>query len=171
MSEEQVEEIEESIHPVEEEGVFYVSQISPIEAEEQTKPEGKEPEIDEETGEDIDDDSFTYQTEPSVTIYPKEITKMAQRILEERLKDKDYDASVMKKTASQISFIIREEIKRLHLDRYRIIVNVTVGEKCEQDIMMNFLYLWKPECDHFAVAKYENASVFSVAMIFLIYKQ
>lgn len=171
MSEEGVEELEEKI-PTVEEGVFFVSQISPVEAEEQVKPEAKEAaEGDEEAGEDVEDDSYTYQTGPTVAINPKEITTLVQSILEDRLKDEEYDAATMKKAASQISFLIREKIKRLHYDRYRIIAHVTIGEKCDQDILMNFLYLWKPEFDHYAIAKYVSNTIFATALVFLIYKQ
>ena len=171
MSEEVIEEPEESV-PTEEEGSFYVSQIYPVEPQEEAKPEIKEPVEGEEAAVDIEDDiTYTYQTGPTVTINPKQIAEIAQRILEERLKDKEYNPSTMKKAASQISFLIREEIKRLDLDRYRIIAHVTIGEKCDQDVMMNFLYLWKPEFDHYAIAKYEDPKFFATALVFLIYKQ
>lgn len=172
MSEEAVEEVEEDV-PVEEEkeeGSFYVSQIYPVEPEEEIKPEAKEPVEGEEAAAD-EDDTYTYQSEPTVTINPKKIAEIAQQVLEDRLKNREYNASTMKKAASQVSFLIREEIKRLNLDRYRIIAHVTIGEKCDQDVMMNFLYLWKPEFDHYAIAKYEHPKFFATALVFLIYKQ
>lgn len=173
MSEEAVEEVEEIVPAEEEEeaGSFFVSQIYPVEPEEQVKPEAKEPVEGEETADDIEDDAYSYQTEPTVTINPKKIAEIAQHVLEDRLKNKEYSPSTMKKAASQVSFIIREEIKRLNLDRYRIISHVTIGEKCDQDVMMNFLYLWKPEYDHYAIAKYEHPKFFATALVFLIYKQ
>lgn len=171
MSEETVVEVEE-IAPTVEDGEFYVSQIAPVEVVEVVKPEAKEPaEGDEETSDDAESDEYTYQTGPNVTVNPKQISEIARRILVERLKDTEYNTSAIKTATSQISFLIREQVKRLHLDRYRIIVQVTVGEKCEQDITMNFLYLWKPEFDHYAVAKYETSAFFSAVLVFLIYKQ
>lgn len=170
MSEEHSEEFDEAVPP-EEEGTFYVSQISPIEPEEELKPEVKgTAEGDEETVEDVEDEGCTYQTAPTVPIKPNEILRIAQRILEERLKGKTYSPSSMKKAASQISVLIREDIKKLNLDRYRIICQVTVGEKCDQDVFMNFLSLWKHEVDHYAVATYEETTFFATALVFLVYK-
>ncbi|KFM69593.1 Tctex1 domain-containing protein 2, partial [Stegodyphus mimosarum] len=77
----------------------------------------------------------------------------------------------MKDIVSQISSTIREELKHIGLDRYRIVCQVTVGEKCDQDIIMTFLCLWKHEFDHYAIATYDNAYIFSTAIVFVIYKQ
>lgn len=137
-----------------EQGEFYVNVISPIEPEE----EG-------------DEKTNTYQTRPTTDVSPRQILQISEKILEERLKDKKNDAAAMKKESPEIAHLIREEVKRLRLDRYKIIVHVAIAEKCDQDIVMSCSYLCDADLDHHVAAKYVTADFAAKALIFLFYNQ
>ncbi|GIY62363.1 uncharacterized protein CDAR_50131 [Caerostris darwini] len=174
MSEETVEAPIDLDDALETGGLFFVTQILPVVAEEDLKPPTDDADVEgeeEPRPEPIEEDLCTYQLEPTVTVKPQKIVSIAQRILEEHFQDKDYATSEMRETISKISFDIQEEVKSLMLDRYRIVCHVTVGEKCEQDVAMAFLCLWKHEFDHYAVAKYDGVDFFATALVFVLYKQ
>lgn len=154
-------------------GLFFVTQILPVQIEEDLRPAtgDADEDVDEEARPEQEEDLFSYQLEPTVTVKPDKIRYLVEHVLEESFRDREYSASEMKDAVLQISSDIREEVRGLLLDRYRIVCQVTVGEKCDQDVAMAFLCLWKHEFDHYAVATYNGTSFFATALVFVVYKQ
>ncbi|GFS81137.1 uncharacterized protein NPIL_698631 [Nephila pilipes] len=153
-------------------GIFFVTQILPIEIEEDLRPEARDGEGEDEVSRtEAEEDLCTYQLAPTSEVKPAVITAITERILKRNLRNKEYSASEMKEHVVKISSDIREELRDLMLDRYRIVCQVTIGEKCDQDVSMAFLCLWKHEFDHYAVANFDGDNFFATAVVFVVYKQ
>ncbi|KAF8786513.1 dynein light chain Tctex-type 5-like [Argiope bruennichi] len=154
-------------------GLFFVTQILPVEAEDDLRPAAGDvdTDIEDEARVEQEEDLSTYQLEPTVTVKPGNIKSLAERALAEYFRDREYSATEMRDAVLQISSDIREEVRNLLLDRYRIVCQVTVGENCDQDVAMAFLCLWKHEFDHYAVATYNGTDFFATALVFVVYKQ
>ncbi|GFR08579.1 uncharacterized protein TNCT_405671 [Trichonephila clavata] len=157
---------------VENGGIFFMTQILPVVIEEDLRPAALDAEGDDEVPRtDAEEDLCTYQLGPTAVVKPAVVTAIAKRVLKRNLQNKEYSAYEMKDDAIKISSDIREELKNLMLDRYRIVCQVTIGEKCDQDVAMAFLCLWKHEFDHYAVATFDGVNFFATAVVFMVYKQ
>ncbi|XP_015913013.1 dynein light chain Tctex-type protein 2B-like [Parasteatoda tepidariorum] len=154
----------------EEKGIFHVTQILPAVAEAELIPDLPDAETVEEQIEP-GEDSCTYQLKPDVTINRQQINVKAKSILKKFLANKTYSEIDMKDYSQRISVALREELKNMGLNRYRIVCQVTIGEKLNQDVVMTFLCLWKHDFDHYVVANYDNETFFATAVIFIVYKQ
>ncbi|KAG8183946.1 hypothetical protein JTE90_006871 [Oedothorax gibbosus] len=170
---------EEAIKPSNEaaefEGTFTVTQVAPVTAEEELKPENVESDGTTDEPEpviEIRRPLNTYQLEPSVEVRPQKIKSVAERVLKEHLKDMEgYNTTQTRDAAMRISATIRDELRRSGLDRYRIVCQVTIGESRDQDVAATFLCLWRHEFDHYATATYEGPGFFATAAVFVVYKQ
>ena len=81
-----------------------------------------------------------------------------QKILTDTIKEK-----------MELADVIKERVKNLGYSRYKLIVQVTVGEKTGQALRLASRCLWDTTTDNFASDFYENASVYCVGMVFGLY--
>ena len=96
-----------------------------------------------------------------------------QKILTDTIKEKmegtTYDPLRSAQTAKELADVIKERVKNLGYSRYKLIVQVTVGEKTGQALRLASRCLWDTTTDNFASDFYENASVYCVGMVFGLY--
>uniref|UniRef100_A0A7S0SJJ9 Tctex1 domain-containing protein 2 n=1 Tax=Mantoniella antarctica TaxID=81844 RepID=A0A7S0SJJ9_9CHLO len=97
------------------------------------------------------------------------VQKVLSETIKERLEGTTYDPLKSAQIAKELADMIKERTKNLGYDRYKLVVQVTVGEKTGQGIRMASRCLWDTATDNFASDFYENASVFCVAMVFGLY--
>ncbi|EDO49885.1 predicted protein, partial [Nematostella vectensis] len=97
------------------------------------------------------------------------VRELALKILERELRAAKYEARKCKVLSMDISEKIRDEVKRLAYDRYKIIAFVTIGSVHGQGLLVSSRCLWFPLTDGSATAVFTNASLFAVATIFGIY--
>ena len=71
--------------------------------------------------------------------------------------------------AAELADTVKERVKNLGYDRYKLVVQVTVGEKTGQALRLASRCLWDTATDNFASDFYENSSVFCVGMVFGLY--
>lgn len=53
--------------------------------------------------------------------------------------------------------------------RYKIVVICTVGEKKSQDVYSTLKCFWDPYRDNYAIARYDNYSIYAYAICFGLY--
>mmetsp|Transcript_1276 Transcript_1276/g.2972 ORF Transcript_1276/g.2972 Transcript_1276/m.2972 type:complete len:133 (-) Transcript_1276:344-742(-) len=97
------------------------------------------------------------------------VQKVLSETVKERLQGTTYDPLRSAQIAKELADMIKERVKSLGYERYKLVVQVTVGEKTGQGIRMASRCLWDTATDNFASDFYENASVFCVAMVFGLY--
>ena len=68
-------------------------------------------------------------------------------------------------TAKELTDIIKERVKALGYDRYKLVVNVTVGQKKGQAMRFASRCLWDTSCDNLATEFYENKTLYCVAQV------
>ncbi|XP_054710111.1 dynein light chain Tctex-type protein 2B-like [Uloborus diversus] len=155
------------------EGTFYVTQMLPVDSGEDAG-ESKISDLvspEDETTEEGDDDLYSYQIQPTAAIKRTVIEETATRILGKYLTDKEYSSLDPKHVAIRIAANIRENVRKMGYERYRIVCEVSIGEKCDQDVAMTFLCLWKHEFDHYVTVTFDGEDFFATALIFFIYQQ
>ncbi|XP_029032820.2 dynein light chain Tctex-type protein 2B-like [Osmia bicornis bicornis] len=86
-----------------------------------------------------------------------------------KLEDISYDAVEGPKICESVATDIRERIKKLNFDRYRIVVNVTIVEKASQSICTSMGFLWDAERDNYSTFTYEARTFHAYCCVFGLY--
>ena len=89
--------------------------------------------------------------------------------LEEWFAEKEYDASSASGWTVDVTRAIEERIRDLEFPRYKVVVQVVVGQNKGQGVNAVSRCLWSVETDTWTSSSYKNASLFAVAMAFGVY--
>jgi hypothetical protein len=114
----------------------------------------------------------TYRTEPveDEKFIPKEVSDIMERALRQKLYDVTYEANTCAKLSCSLTNIIKSRIQEnLDLPRYKIVINVMIGEKKEQSLQMASRCLWNEAIDRSATASFQNKTLFAVAIAHGVY--
>jgi len=113
----------------------------------------------------------TYIMEPKdeEKFLPSKVTEIVEAALTEKLKDKDYNAEDSKQWTLELCNEIKQSVKELNIPRYKVIVQVVIGENSGQGIRVASKCLWDTSSDNWASFSYKNPSLFAVAMVFGCY--
>ena len=96
---------------------------------------------------------------------------IAREVLEENLKDIKYDTGTCRQLAQTLSTVMRNRVKELNFERYKIVCLVHIGEMGRQAMRIAGRCLWDHEVDTFASVVYETKSIYSVAIIYAVYQE
>eukprot|EP01041_Mallomonas_annulata_P002020 gene2020-3926_t len=114
----------------------------------------------------------TYRMEPEEKekFYPSQARVIAQKIVEEELKDQEFDEEDAQVWSKVISDKIREAVvSNLSIMRYKIIVQTTIGQMKDQGVRIASRCLWDVQTDNYASTSYKNQSLFCSVLIFALY--
>eukprot|EP00930_Biecheleria_cincta_P057979 TRINITY_DN43846_c0_g1_i1.p1 TRINITY_DN43846_c0_g1~~TRINITY_DN43846_c0_g1_i1.p1 ORF type:complete len:129 (-),score=19.94 TRINITY_DN43846_c0_g1_i1:185-571(-) len=101
---------------------------------------------------------------------PSKVTAVIKKVMEEYLSDKEYDFADAKIWTLDISNEIKDAVRQqVNIPRYKIIVQVVIGEQASQGIRIASKCLWDTSADNWASYTYENPSLFAVGMVFGCY--
>ncbi|KAL0278913.1 UNVERIFIED_CONTAM: hypothetical protein PYX00_000591 [Menopon gallinae] len=81
-----------------------------------------------------------------------------------------YDPNRCAALVTTLSAKIRNKIKSLQFERYRLVVFVEIGEKKLQGLQLVAKCLWDASKDNFATFTFQNTSLFVSATCFGIYQ-
>ncbi|CAM9472966.1 unnamed protein product [Heterosigma akashiwo] len=116
----------------------------------------------------------TYIMEPAEDekFYPSQVKRIANTIVQETLQGQTYDEEQAKYWSTSICDTIREKVKaECNIPRYKIIVQVTIGEMRDQGVRVASRCLWDHEKDNYTSVEYQNQSLWCSAMVFGIYTE
>ena len=113
----------------------------------------------------------TYKTEPDECFEVHEVHKLIQNVLKKYLEHQEYDGPLMGQKSRTLSDMIKEKVKALHYDRYKIITWVVIGQKGCNDIRIASKGLWDKDNDTYAEAVYENRSLYALGVCYGIYQE
>eukprot|EP00735_Rhodelphis_limneticus_P007127 TRINITY_DN19626_c0_g1::TRINITY_DN19626_c0_g1_i1::g.24466::m.24466 TRINITY_DN19626_c0_g1::TRINITY_DN19626_c0_g1_i1::g.24466 ORF type:complete len:125 (-),score=16.74,sp/A2VDD2/TC1DB_XENLA/45.00/3e-33,Tctex-1/PF03645.8/2.4e-26,DUF3827/PF12877.2/0.0082 TRINITY_DN19626_c0_g1_i1:349-687(-) len=99
------------------------------------------------------------------------VKKVMQDILNQELEGKKYTHELSRQQSLRITDIIKQKVKELGFARYKIVVQVVVGEIKGQSIRIASRCLWDQENDNCASASFKNSSLYAVAMAFGCYAE
>nr|XP_006818554.1 PREDICTED: tctex1 domain-containing protein 1-B-like [Saccoglossus kowalevskii] len=113
----------------------------------------------------------TFKTEPDEEIVfdSCKVRKVLEETLAHYLHDKTYDASGSKVMSTKISELIKHRVKDMGYNRYKIVVNVFIGELKGQAFQLVSRSIWNSNTDSFSSASYRNKNLFSVALVYGVY--
>ena len=91
---------------------------------------------------------------------------MMKGILETRLKDVKYDASKCSEITHDLCSSIKARTKQLKFSRYKLVVQVIVGQDSDQTVQLSSRCLWNHSTDNFAAATFRNNSIYAIAIVY-----
>merc|ERR1712066_1038201 len=100
---------------------------------------------------------------------PSKVTGVIERVMTEYFRDKEYSAEEAKQWTLELSNDIKTAVKELAIPRYKIIVQVVIGEQASQGVRVASKCLWDVSSDNWAPYTYNSQSIFAVAMVFGCY--
>ncbi|TPX39808.1 hypothetical protein SeLEV6574_g06974 [Synchytrium endobioticum] len=111
----------------------------------------------------------TYKMKPDKKFCSEAVKRMVDDLLSTKLAKVKYDADATPELVKGVSHDILFQVKKFEFDRYKIAVDVTIGEFKGQGIRVQSRALWDTSTDSFASSSYHNATLFAVAMVFGLY--
>ncbi|XP_053975221.1 dynein light chain Tctex-type 5-A-like [Hylaeus volcanicus] len=111
----------------------------------------------------------TYRLEAYNPFKVDPVDKIVKMIMINKLEDIPYDAVECPKVCESVATDIREKIKQLHFDRYKIIVNVTIIEKASQSVEASIGFLWDAEKDNYSTFTYEARTFHAYCFVIGLY--
>ena len=101
---------------------------------------------------------------------PNLVKPLIADVLAERLADKTYNAESSANMSREIADAIKSKIKsELELPRYKLVVQVVIGEQRGEGVRMGCRGFWDADTDNYAQCTFTNDSIFCVAVAFGVY--
>eukprot|EP00798_Chlamydomonas_sp_ICE-L_P021090 gene21090-27977_t len=116
----------------------------------------------------------TYITEPEgyddeTRFQRHKVQAVLKQVLKERMEKQKYDPVKGAQIAKQLADDLREKVKGLGYDRYKLIFQVTIGQKIGQAMRIVSRCLWDTKNDNFASEYFENESLYCVCQVYGLY--
>ncbi len=113
----------------------------------------------------------SYRLEPRKRFYEPDVRLIIQNVFESNLNGKTYESEYCKTTAKYLSGVIKDEVKALGYDRYKIVSLVHLGQSIDQGLRISSLCLFDKDFDNYAEFKYNQGSIFAVGVVYGIYME
>ncbi len=118
----------------------------------------------------------TYITEPegygeNARFQRHKVQEILKVVLKDRMDKQQYDPRQAAQTAKHIAEDLREKVKALGYDRYKLVIQVTLGQKKGQAMRIVSRCLWDTSTDSFASEYYDNDSLYCVCQVYGLYYQ
>mmetsp|Transcript_17533 Transcript_17533/g.44466 ORF Transcript_17533/g.44466 Transcript_17533/m.44466 type:complete len:129 (+) Transcript_17533:92-478(+) len=110
----------------------------------------------------------TYQT--SLTYKEKfpvgKVKTIISEVLESRLANQTYQSDQSSSWTREISDEVKNRIKQLKLNRYKVVVQTLIGEKRGQGVRFGTRSFWDPNTDFAASETFSNENLFAVVVAY-----
>ncbi|XP_020709954.1 dynein light chain Tctex-type 5-like [Athalia rosae] len=111
----------------------------------------------------------TYRLESYKPFNVDMVDKIIKQVMINNLEDIVYDPKECPRLCGEISEDIRDRIKRLNFDRYKIVVIVTINEKASQAIQSSMRFIWDVARDNYSTFTFETRTFFAYCCVFGVY--
>ncbi|KAH6572443.1 hypothetical protein BASA50_000181 [Batrachochytrium salamandrivorans] len=111
----------------------------------------------------------TYMLKPDKRFQTNGVRLIIEEILAKHLTKVKYDSEEAPELVKAISNDIMRAVKKLEMDRYKIVVDVNIGEFKGQGIKVASRAVWDTTTDSYTSASFRNSTIFAVAIVFGCY--
>ncbi|XP_041861415.1 dynein light chain Tctex-type protein 2B [Melanotaenia boesemani] len=94
------------------------------------------------------------------------VKEYIREIVRDRLSGVQYDPQEVAKLSSSLADCIKDKVKNAGFDRYKLVVQVVIGEQRGQGVNMSSRCFWDADTDSYAEDVFMNDSLFCVAAVF-----
>ncbi|XP_066504327.1 dynein light chain Tctex-type protein 2B [Hoplias malabaricus] len=100
---------------------------------------------------------------------PAVVCGCIREVLREHLSGESYDLERSPELIQTLSSSISHRVRELGLERYKLVVQVVMGEQKGEGVQMASRCFWDADTDGFAKDIYINDTLFCVAAVFGVY--
>ena len=111
----------------------------------------------------------TFKMTPDKKFPERDVRSILTEILSETLADTKYDVDQCRQLSKTISDAVKNRVKELSVQRYKIICIVHIGQLGKQAVRIGSRCLWDTTFDSFASCEFKNTSLFAVATVYGVY--
>ncbi|KAJ8011208.1 hypothetical protein DPEC_G00055780 [Dallia pectoralis] len=111
----------------------------------------------------------TFQLAPYRRLPVLAVNDILKDVLSSYLQEEKYEAELCRQMTKTISEVIKARVKDLMVPRYKIIVLITIGQLCDQNMRVGSRCLWDSSNDTFSSHSFKNRSLFALANVYAIY--
>ncbi|KAK2835415.1 hypothetical protein Q5P01_015899 [Channa striata] len=115
--------------------------------------------------------SDTYLIRPNYQhkFKPTIVKECIREILRERLSGVRYNPEEVANLSESLADSIKDKVKDAGFQRYKLIVQVVIGEQRGQGVKMSCRCLWDADTDKYVEDVFMNDSLFCVVAVFGVY--
>lgn len=111
----------------------------------------------------------TYQMSPKRHFPVEEVRQIIVKTLQNVVGDEVYANIYPNQVSKRLSQLIKDQVKSLNIDRFKIVCVVTIGEMKNERIQVASRCLWDNNFDRFASATVKNGTLFAVGTVYGVY--
>ncbi|XP_056270714.1 dynein light chain Tctex-type protein 2B [Pseudoliparis swirei] len=97
---------------------------------------------------------------------PAIVKTCIREIVRERLSGMQYDPEGVPELSRSLAECIKDKVKNAGFDRYKLVVQVVIGEQRGQGVKMSSRSLWDADTDNYAEDVFMNDSLFCLVAVF-----
>ena len=116
-----------------------------------------------------DENSYVIHPEYKNKFRPGPTKEIIRDVLQSKLDKATYSMETTQLLTKQVADDIKDRLKELSLPRYKIVVQVSIGEQKGQGVRMRTRCFWDGDTDSYASETFSNESLFCVATAYGIY--
>ncbi|KAL6104220.1 dynlt5 [Pungitius sinensis] len=111
----------------------------------------------------------TYQLGPCKRMPVPAVTDILKDVLTAYLQMEKYEVEWSRKMTKTICEVIKSRVKELLIPRFKIVVQVTIGQLTGESMQISSRCLWDASNDTFASYSFKNSSLFGLATVYAVY--
>lgn len=111
----------------------------------------------------------TYRMEPYKKFDTQKVEEIIENVVSDKLDGYKYNPKLCALMSKLISEEIRDKVKALHFDRYKIVAIVVIGEKKKQDILSCSRSIWDDQVDSYASYNYQSEDILCTVTVYGLY--
>ncbi|EPY36148.1 dynein light chain [Strigomonas culicis] len=119
---------------------------------------------------DVDPTTFSLRPDHLHKFRPNEIKPIVRDILESRLEGQEYKADEVQSISKEIADLVRDKIRAMELDRYKILVHCMIGEQKGAGLRAGCKMFWDSDTDNYLEEAYISKHLFAVITVFGVYQ-
>ncbi|CAJ1060764.1 tctex1 domain-containing protein 2 [Xyrichtys novacula] len=97
---------------------------------------------------------------------PAVVKECIREVVRERLSGLRYDPEEVPELSRSLADCIKDKVKNSGFDRYKLVVQVVIGEQRGQGVKMSSRCLWDADTDSYAEDVFMNDSLFCAVAVF-----
>ena len=97
------------------------------------------------------------------------VRETVKGILESYLSGEEYEKDKCPTLTRDISQMIKQRVREMNFERYKIVVTVVMGENTGQGCELASRFLWNTNTDNYEAITYKNKTLFAVASVYGVY--
>lgn len=113
----------------------------------------------------------TYRMEPKNKFDTHAVKDIIDTILQSRLSGMKYSARLTPKIGKSLSDEIKDRVKMLNMDRYKIVCVLTIGQMGNQGLMLSSRCTWNEKFDCYATSSFKNQDIFCSATVYGVFTE